>query len=126
MISSTPTLVSTCAGLSSQYFASSAATIYAKSDYWLDSPAQVLTKVGVLLIMMAFAFVWTRYGAGAGWSWVRQLGTTSLLVYWVHIELVYGKASWWKERLNVRETLVAAAVIIPLMLVASTLRNHRE
>src|SRR5437660_3650135 len=55
--------------LTCQYFASSAVTIYAKSDYWLDNPAQVLTKVGVLLIVMAFAFVWTRYGAGAGWSW---------------------------------------------------------
>ena len=112
--------------LTCQYFASSSATVYAKSDYWLNSPAQVLTKVGVMLIVMAFAFVWTRYGAGTGWSWVRQFGTTSLLVYWVHIELVYGKASWWKERLNIPETLVAAAVIIPLMLVVSTLQTHRE
>ena len=59
--------------------------------------------------------------AGAGWSWVRQLGTTSLLVYWVHIELVYGKASWWlKDSLGIGETVVAAAVIIPMMLVVST------
>src|ERR1051325_3196872 len=43
--------------LTCQYFANSAVTIYAKSDYWLNSPAQVLTKTGVLLIMMAFAFV---------------------------------------------------------------------
>ena len=54
--------------LACQYFANSSMTIYAKSDYWLDSPAQVLTKVGVLLLMVAFAFVWTRYGAGPGWS----------------------------------------------------------
>jgi len=25
------------------------------------------------------------------WSLFRQLGTTSLLVYWVHIEIVYGR-----------------------------------
>ena len=41
--------------------------------------------------MVSFAFLWTRYGARDGWSWVRQFGTTSLLVYWVHIELVYGR-----------------------------------
>ena len=66
-----------------------------KSEYWLNSPAQVLTKVGVLFLMVSFAFLWTRYGAGEGWSWIRQFGVTSLLVYWVHIELVYGHASWF-------------------------------
>ena len=113
--------------LTCQYFANSSLTIYAKSDYWLDSPAQVLTKVGVLLLMTASAFVWTRYGANHGWSWIRQFGTTSLLVYWVHIEMVYGKASWFfKDGLNIPQTAVAAAIIIPLMLLISTLQTHRE
>jgi hypothetical protein len=113
--------------LASQYFANSPLTVYAKSDYWLDSPAQVLTKLGVLLLMVAFAFIWTRYGAAPGWSWVRQFGTTSLLVYWVHIELVYGKASWlWRDSLDINETVIAAAIIIPLMLVISTMQTHRE
>jgi peptidoglycan/LPS O-acetylase OafA/YrhL len=110
-----------------QYFANSSMTIYSKSDYWLDSPAQVLTKLGVLLIVVAFAFVWTRYAAPSGWSWVRQFGTTSLLVYWVHIELVYGKASWlWREGLNITETVIAAAVVVLLMLLLSTVQTHRE
>ena len=68
--------------LTSQYFANSSFTLYSKSEYWLNSPAQVLTKVGVLFIMVSVAFLWTRYGAKDGWSWVRQFGTTSLLVYW--------------------------------------------
>jgi fucose 4-O-acetylase-like acetyltransferase len=110
-----------------QYFAGSSLTIYSKAEYWLNSPAQVLTKVGVLLLMVAFAFVWTRYGAKNGWSWVRQFGTTSLLVYWVHIELVYGKASWlFKDSLNITQTAVAAVIVIPLMLLLSTLQTHRQ
>ena len=105
----------------------SALTIYPQSDYWLDSPALVLTKLGVLLLMTAFAFVWTRYGAKTGWSWVRQFGTTSLLVYWVHIEFVYGKASWFfRDQLTIPATAIAAAVIIPLMLLISTFQTHRE
>lgn len=113
--------------LTCQYFANSSLTIYAKSEYWLDSPAQVLTKVGVLLLMVSFAFVWTRYGARPGWSWVRQFGTTSLLVYWVHIELVYGKASWFfKDSLNIPQTFIAAAIVIPFMLMVSTIQTHRE
>ena len=33
---------------------------------------------------------------------MRQFGTTSLLVYWVHIELVYGRwLYFWKDSLSV-------------------------
>ncbi len=33
--------------------------------------------------------LWTRYVNPTGWSFIRQIGTTSLLVYWVHTEIVY-------------------------------------
>jgi hypothetical protein len=110
-----------------QFMSNSSFTIYPKSEFWLNSPAQVLTKVGVLLLMVSFAFLWTRYGAGEGWSWIRQFGVTSLLVYWVHIELVYGHASWlWKDSLNVAQTVFAAVAVILLMLAISTMKTHRE
>jgi fucose 4-O-acetylase-like acetyltransferase len=76
-----------------------------------------LTKLGVTLLILSVAFVWTRYAAGPGWSWVRQFGTTSLLVYWVHIELVYGRELFFlKGSLNEAQTLVAAVFVILLML----------
>jgi len=113
--------------LASQYFANLPITVYQKAEYWLNSPAQVLTKVGVLLIMVAFAFLWTRYGAKDGWSWIRQFGTTSLLVYWVHIELVYGHASWFfRDSLTVPQTALAAVLVIPVMLAISTMKTHRH
>ena len=113
--------------LASQYFANAPFTIYEKSDYWLNSPAQVMTKVGVLLLMVAFAFLWTRYGAKDGWSWVRQFGTTSLLVYWVHIELVYGHTAYlFKDSLTIPQTIVAAVAVILLMLAVSTMKTHRD
>jgi uncharacterized membrane protein len=113
--------------LGSQYFANSSFSLYAKSDFWLNSPAQVLTKVGVLFCMVSVAYLWTRYGAKDGWSWVRQFGVTSLLVYWVHIEMVYGRALWFmKDSLTVAQTVVAAAGVILLMLAISTMKTHRE
>jgi Heparan-alpha-glucosaminide N-acetyltransferase, catalytic len=113
--------------LVSQYFANSSFSLYSKSEFWLNSPAQVLTKVGVLFAMVAMAYLWTRYGAKDGWSWVRQFGVTSLLVYWVHIELVYGRATWFlQESLTVPQTVVAAVVVILLMLAISTMKTHRE
>jgi hypothetical protein len=113
--------------LACQYFANVGYSVYAKSDFWLNSPAQVLTKVGVILLTLSFAFLWTRFGAGEGWSWVRQFGTTSLLVYWVHIELVYGREFWFlKNSLNVPQTVVAAAFMILLMLALATLKTYRQ
>ena len=110
-----------------QYFANQPYSIYAKSDYWLNSPAQVLTKQGVTLLLLALAFLWTRYGARDGWSWVRQFGTTSLLVYWVHIELVYGRGLWFlKGNLGEGQTAVAAVGMILLMLAISTAKTYRH
>jgi len=111
--------------LACQYMASVPYSIYTKSEFWLNSPAQVLTKVGVTYLMLAMAFVWTRYGAREGWSWVRQFGTTSLLVYWVHIELVYGRTlTIIKNNLTVTQTVISAVLLILLMLAISTIKTN--
>jgi len=56
---------------------------------------------------------------------VRQFGTTSLLVYWVHIELIYGRWLWfWKENLTVPQTAVVAAALIVLMLLISLAKTE--
>jgi uncharacterized membrane protein len=111
--------------LAGQYFSNLPYSLYPKSDFWLNSPGLIAIKLGVVLLFLAFTFVWTEYAVGASWSWIRQLGTTSLLVYWVHIELVYGR--WfgsWKEKLGNIECAVAAVLVIALMLGLSTIRTN--
>ena len=72
---------------------------YAVYDYWLTSPEWFLTRVGIMSLMMLAAYVWCRWGAAEwGFSPVIQLGQTSLLVYWVHIEFVYGRFSILPKR----------------------------
>jgi hypothetical protein len=113
--------------LISQYAASLPYSIYAKSEFWLNSPAQVLTKQGVVFLMLAGAFLWTRHVSQGGWSWVRQLGITSLLVYWVHIELVYGRWLWFfKNGLTVPEAMLTALSVILFMVAISTIKTYRE
>ena len=113
--------------LAARYFANLPFSIYPKSEFWLDSPAQVLIKLGVTLLILAVAYVWTEYGAAPGWSWVRQFGTTSLLVYWVHIELVYGRwLPWCKNNLDVGQTVLASAIVIALMLLLAVGRTYRK
>jgi hypothetical protein len=55
----------------------------------------------------------------------RQFGTTSLLVYWVHVELVYGR--WfgiWKEKMPISGVLIYTAVLIALMLLLSLIQTR--
>ena len=73
--------------------------IYAVYDYWHTSPSFYLVRVGVLLVILCGTYAWCRWGAGQwGFSPLMQLGQTSLLVYWVHIEFVYGRVSILPKR----------------------------
>lgn len=66
--------------------------IYAVYDFWHTSPNFFLIRLGMLMMIMAGVYAWCRWGAGQwGFSPLIQLGKTSLLVYWVHIEFVYGR-----------------------------------
>ncbi len=67
---------------------------YALYDYWHSNPDFFLARCGVLLIILSLVYAWCKWGfAQRGFSPVIQLGQTSLLVYWVHIEFVYGRFS---------------------------------
>lgn len=100
-------------------------SIYSASDFWLNSPALIFIKLGAVLMMIAFSWVWNLQLDPRQWSWVRQFGTSSLLVYWVHIELVYGRwLSFFKESLTVGQTVVASLLVILAMLGLSLLRGN--
>jgi hypothetical protein len=64
--------------------------VYPKSNFWTDSPELIAMRTGIALVLLAGCYTWTTYAAGAGWSWMQCLGRHSLLVYWVHLMLVYG------------------------------------
>ena len=68
--------------------------LYAVYDYWHTSPEFFLARVGILLVILWAVYAWCRWGLGQiGFSPLIQLGQASLLVYWVHIEFVYGRFS---------------------------------
>ncbi|MBI2689897.1 MAG: DUF1624 domain-containing protein [Acidobacteria bacterium] len=111
-----------------QYVSNLPYNIYAHAEFWLDSPCLTLIKLGVILMVAAFAYFWNQWiprirtGAGFGprFSIPRQLGQTSLFIYWVHIELVYGRwAEPFKGKTPLFETGVLAISVIALMLALS-------
>lgn len=80
-------------------FDSSPLLLYRNYDYWHTSPNFVLMRCGILLLVLFSSYAWCRWGlALKGFSPLVQLGKTSLLVYWVHIEFVYGGLSILAKR----------------------------
>ena len=78
----------------STVFDSSRVRLYAVYDYWHSNPDFFLMRCGILAIILFLVYAWCRLGfAQKGFSPIIQLGNTSLLVYWVHIEFVYGRLS---------------------------------
>lgn len=103
-----------------QYLANIPYSIYAKSDFWTNSPALVLIRVGICLLMMSGAFLWTQYCAAGSWSWMQILGKNSLMVYWVHVMLVYGVVlQVFKRRLGVGGAVIAVIAVTGLMVALS-------
>jgi len=79
--------------------------------------------VGMSLIAAGGAYLWTEYGMGGGWSWMISMGQTSLLVYWVHVVLVYGPATGFMHRaLTVPQAAAAVAGVTALMVALSAAR----
>jgi uncharacterized membrane protein len=100
--------------------------IYPVYDFWHTSPSFFLMRAGLLLMIMATAYVWCRWGAGQlGFSPLIQLGQTSLLVYWVHIEFVYGRVSILPKKLvDIRTASFGLLAIFVAMVLLSMLRTR--
>jgi membrane-bound acyltransferase YfiQ involved in biofilm formation len=100
--------------------------LYAVYDYWHSSPNFLLMRCGILLIILFLVYAWCRWGfAQMGFSPIIQLGSTSLLVYWVHIEFVYGGFSILpKRQCSVAYASVGLLVIFMAMLVVSLQRTR--
>jgi len=100
--------------------------LYTVYDYWHTSPNFLMTRVGILLVIVFLSYAWCRWGLGAwGFSPLIQLGQTSLLVYWVHIEFVYGRFSILPKRAaGIRTASLGLLTIFLMMLALSLLRTR--
>lgn len=102
--------------------------LYPVYDYWHTSPEFFIVRVGILLVILTGAYVWCRWGlAQAGFSPLIQLGQASLLVYWVHIEFVYGRVSILAKRSQtITGATVGLAIIFLAMLALAYIRTHAK
>jgi uncharacterized membrane protein len=126
------------------FYAASLPSIYRDSSFWSSSPTWFAIRVGIMLLMLVALAVVERIAGHEGtktrresksfWlrdfvsSWQKplaRLGRSSLFVYWIHIELVYGYATYnlWKA-LPLWGTAVAYAAFCTAMYGAVVLRDR--
>lgn len=103
-------------------------SFYRVRDFWWTSPNYFLIKVGVMWLVLWFAQLWNRGPWAHLPSPLRQLGRTSLLVYWVHIEIVYGGilAGGLRHRLSVPEASLGLLLLTLAMLALSLAWTKRR
>jgi len=101
---------------SAQNFANLPYSLYPRVDFWIDSPALIFIRTGLILIIAGGAWLWTERIARPRAGWVQRFGRTSLLVYWVHVVLVYG-VLWkvWGQRLSVGGAAGATVLVTGAM-----------
>ena len=112
----------------SMWLDSRPAHLYATYDYWHTSPDYFLARVAILLVLLSAGYAWCRWGFGqAGFSPLVQIGQTSLLVYWVHIEFVYGRFSILKKGAQgIPAATVGLLVIFAAMVLLSMVRTRAK
>lgn len=105
--------------------------VYPVYDYWHTSPEFFLIRVGMLLVILTASYAWCRWVIAKlaatpwGFSPLLQLGQASLVVYWVHIEFVYGRASILAKRAQTITTASLGLLTIFLaMVVLAYIRTH--
>ena len=97
------------------------------SDFWRNSTSFFLIRLGVMLMLISAAWLWMRRPTAGRWSPMMTFGQTSLFVYWVHVEIVYGFLTYpLRHELSIAGALAAYAVFTILMLGVAMLWQRRR
>ena len=99
---------------------------FGPSYFWTTSPAYLFLRSGLTVLAVAGSYAWVwSWGEGPHWSPITQLGRTSLFIYWIHVELVYGLISRPLHRsLTLFEAAIGYLALCALMLWCSIAKER--
>jgi fucose 4-O-acetylase-like acetyltransferase len=101
------------------YLASLQPSIYSTSSFWTSSPTFFFIRVGLVTMMLPIAWM------APGWSVIEALGRSSLFVYWIHVEMVYGiVAEPIKRTLPLEGSLVATGLLCTVLYALVRLKDR--
>jgi len=102
------------------------------SQFWTTSSAFFGIRLGVLIGTFGLLYLalrpdglWARHTWPRGWSPIALLGRSSLFIYWVHVELVYGVFSKpLHQAMSLPQALASCAAFTLLMLAIAMLKTR--
>ena len=98
---------------------------YGFFDYSLTSPHFFLLRLGWLSVILYGAYRWSIRSTAKSWAPMQTMGKASLLVYWVHMDLVYGRPFHdFSYALDLGGVLRQLLWLIPSMLALATIRQY--
>lgn len=123
------------------FYTSGRPSIYRVSAFWTSSPTWFAIRVGILMVAVSAVFALSLFRHEDTksrnpnlflrvfvFSWqapLTRLGRSSLFIYWIHVELVYGYAAWFiRGRLPLWGVIVAYAAFCAAMYGAIVLRDR--
>jgi uncharacterized membrane protein len=107
-------------GIVGGYTASFLPSIYAQSNFWTSSPTFFFIRLGVVLLPVPLAWL-----LGLAWGPLVTLGRSSLFVYWIHVEMVYGAfVAPIKRTLPLGGSIAATLVLCAILYVIVLLKNR--
>jgi uncharacterized membrane protein len=98
---------------------------FGSTYFWTTSSSYFFLRIGLLTAALPAAWLWTRRLRPERFSPMLQFGHTSLFVYWIHVEMVYGILSWPLHRaLPLWGALIAFLAFTGGMLWASVAKDQ--
>jgi uncharacterized membrane protein len=108
-------------------YASTLPPLYRDTSFWTSSPTYFAIRTGVMMVAFSGLYGLARLldARTDALKPVERLGRSSLFVYWIHVELVYGYASWfWRGRLPLWGTAIGFAAFSALMYATLVARDR--
>jgi len=120
-------------GMALAYAASFQPSIYAASNFWTNSPTFFFIRLGIATAFVPVAWVLEQMprlperlrSSIAAPPVMVTLGRSSLFVYWIHVEMVYGLIGRPFRRALPLEASVVATLVLCLVLYAIVLWKNR-
>jgi uncharacterized membrane protein len=98
------------------YWASRQPSIYPVSNFWLTSPTFFFIRLGLAMTLVPITWVLEKWVKPL--SFLETFGRSSLFVYWIHVEMVYGVIAKPLERLMPVELSILATLALWALLLA--------
>jgi hypothetical protein len=110
------------------YAASYLPAIYAQTNFWTSSPTFFFLRLGIVMSLLPIAYAWEHRSWGnpaMRWNALADFGRSSLFVYWIHVEMVYGAmSSAVHRRLTFEQALVAFVLFSAFLFALAKLKER--